>query len=115
MDASVMIAAGMAVLFGLMLFARRADTTGPQARKLVADGALLLDVRTKEEFQGGHVDGAMNVAVQELGGRLAELGKDKARPVVVYCLSGVRSGAAVRQLKSAGFTAVHNLGGMRNW
>jgi len=57
--------------------------------QLVADGALLLDVRTPGEFADGHVQGALNVPVQVLESRIAEL--DPARPVVVYCRSGNRS------------------------
>ena len=93
---------------------RSQDTTGEQARQLVKDGALLLDVRSPGEFAGGHLPGAKNVPVQELGGRLRELGQ-QSRPVVVYCLSGGRSAQAAQMLKAAGFTAVHNLGPMGRW
>lgn len=81
-------------------------------RKLVADGASLVDVRTTDEFGDGHVQGAKNIPVDQIGARMAEIPKDK--PVVVYCASGARSAAAARTLKNAGYDAI-DIGGMRNW
>jgi phage shock protein E len=87
--------------------------TGGHARGLVKDGALLLDVRTPQEFGAGHLEGAQNIPVQALSARLAEL--DKARPIVLYCRSGARSGSAMGLLKSAGFAVVYDLGPMTAW
>ena len=79
-------------------------------------GALILDVRTPEEFSRGHVPGAVNVPHSEVTGRLAELGEDRSRPVVVYCESGKRAGMAEGELLAAGFTDVQHLeGDMRAW
>jgi phage shock protein E len=80
--------------------------------QLVADGALLLDVRTPGEFADGHVQGALNVPVQVLESRIAEL--DPSRPVVVYCRSGNRSATAARMLRDRGFT-VTDVGAMSDW
>ena len=85
-----------------------------KARSLVADGARLVDVRTSGEFSGGHLDGALNVPVGDLSKRIAELG-DKAKPVVLYCASGMRSASAASTLRSAGFAEVHDLGAMARW
>lgn len=85
-----------------------------KARALVADGAKLVDVRSPAEFSAGHVDGAINVPVQELAKRAGELG-DKAKPIVVYCASGMRSASAVKILARAGFAQVHDLGAMARW
>jgi rhodanese-related sulfurtransferase len=83
-------------------------------RALVAAGATLLDVRTAEEFAQGHLEGAINIPVDELASRTAELGPhDQA--LVVYCASGRRSARASQTLRDAGFTAVHDLGAMSNW
>lgn len=87
--------------------------TGAEAKKLVAGGALLLDVRTPEEYAGGHVSGALNIPVQTLGQRLGEVGP-KEREVVVYCQMGGRSARAAAQLRAAGYK-VHDLGGMAGW
>jgi rhodanese-related sulfurtransferase len=85
-----------------------------KARSLVAAGARLLDVRTPGEHASGHIEGSLNVPVQELADRLAELG-DKKRPIVVYCASGIRSASAASLLKRAGFAEVHDLGAMARW
>ena len=82
--------------------------------QLVATGARLLDVRTREEFAAGHLRGALNIPVVELGDRLAEVGP-RDQPVVVYCASGVRSAHAADLLKRAGFARVYDLGPMSNW
>ncbi len=77
-------------------------------------GALLLDVRTREEFATGHLRSALNIPVQELANRLTEL-EHPERQLVVYCRSGARSGAATKLLKAAGFCRVHDMGAMSNW
>lgn len=77
----------------------------------IPDGALIVDVRSAAEYQGGHFPGALNIPVDEIGARTAELG-DKGKPIVVYCRSGRRSGIAKRQLEKAGFTNVVNSGSL---
>jgi phage shock protein E len=84
-----------------------------EGRELVAKGALLLDVRTPEEFRERHLEGALNIPVQELDLRVAELGA-KERPVVVYCRSGARSAAAAKVMTSAGYRVL-DIGAMSNW
>ena len=79
-----------------------------EAVAAAADMPLLLDVRTPSEYAGGHIDGAVNVPVDDLRGRLRELPKD--RPVVAYCQVGQRGYIATRVLVQAGFDA-RNLGG----
>ena len=82
-------------------------------RQLIEQGALLLDVRTRDEFHDGHVARAVNIPVQELAQRLHELGPT-TRPVVVYCRSGGRSAAAAQLLTQAGYQ-VKDLGPMSAW
>jgi phage shock protein E len=86
---------------------------GPEARRLVGNGAVLLDVRTPEEFATGHIDGAINIPVDDLDGRLSEVG-DKDKPVIVYCRSGSRSARAAKTLARAGYAA-RDLGPMTAW
>ena len=104
--------------FVMILFAAAAWAgpfiTGTEAKKMVDEGALLLDVRTVEEFSERHIEGAVNIPVQDLEKRLAEVG-DKERPVVVYCRSGKRSEKAKEILSGAGWKKVENLGGIDNW
>jgi phage shock protein E len=89
------------------------------ARKLVGQGALLLDVRTGEEFAERHLDGARNIPVGQMASRISEVeqltGGDRRRAIVVYCRSGSRSSRAKRMLQQAGFTRVSNLGSIDDW
>jgi phage shock protein E len=85
---------------------------GAEARALIGSGAVLVDVRTVDEFAELHLDGARNIPVGDLGGALGTLPKDK--PIIVYCAVGSRSAAAANMLASAGYD-VRNLGAMENW
>lgn len=76
----------------------------------IAAGANIVDVRTPEEFRGGSYPGAINIPVQDFARRLTEVPKDK--PVILFCASGVRSAAAARALKQAGYSDVTNAGGL---
>ena len=84
-----------------------------QARDRVAQGAVLLDVRTEAEFGAGHIPGALNVPVAELPRRTEEI--DGSKGVVVYCRSGGRSARAASILRHAGIEDVHDLGPMSAW
>jgi phage shock protein E len=92
-------------------------TKDPQAaRALIARGAVVLDVRSADEYAGGHLPNAVNLPVQEIGQRMAEVDRlvagDKTRPVVVYCGKGGRAGKAKQALEAAGYSSVTNGGGL---
>jgi phage shock protein E len=74
-------------------------------------GALIVDVRTPEEFVEEHYPNALNISVEEVQHRIDEFG-DKNRPVIVYCATGSRSAYAARVLKHFGFRDVINAGGL---
>ena len=76
---------------------------------LIKRGAIILDVRSKGEYQGGHITGSINISVDTLSNNLSKLKKDK--PIITCCASGMRSASAKSILKSNGFTEVHNGGG----
>jgi rhodanese-related sulfurtransferase len=77
---------------------------------------LILDVRTKDEFKGGHIKGAKNVPVEIIDTRLKEIEAYKDKQVLVYCHSGARSARAASFLRSAGFSDVKDMkGGIMNW
>lgn len=82
-----------------------------RVKAVVAAGGRILDVRGPDEFGGGHVEGALNIPVQVLAGRLSEVGP-KDQPVIVYCRSGGRSAQATSILKGAGWTEVIDVGPM---
>ncbi len=95
--------------------AKAPTVTAGDARSAVAAGALLLDVRTPAEFSEGHLEGALNVPVQELEAKWAALGVQADREVVVYCRSGARSARAKGMLEARGVKRVIDLGAMSNW
>lgn len=83
-----------------------------KAHELVAQGALLIDVRSGIEYWWSHVDGAVNISAGDLPEAMR--GFDKARPIIVYSRSGARSAQARNLLREAGFDA-YDLGAKRNW
>jgi phage shock protein E len=86
-----------------------------KARELIAAGAVVLDVRTPDEYRDGHLPTATNVPVDDVSTRLGEVDQlthgDKAKPIVVYCAAGKRAARAKQTLESAGYTHVVNGGG----
>ena len=77
-------------------------------------GAVLLDVRTKDEYQSGHVPGSKNIDAGEIE-KTVSVVSDKVTPLFVHCLSGARSGRAVSTLKNMGYTNVKNIGGISTY
>ena len=73
-------------------------------------GAVLLDVRTPQEYRAGHIPGSRNLPLQVLAGVEALAGPET--PIFVYCLSGARSRQAAGQLARMGYTRVKNIGGI---
>jgi len=108
MDRTQFIIIAAIVIFFLIRYL--SQVSPEKARSLYSKGALVLDVRSANEFATGHVDGAINIPVDELSGRIKEIDTDKEKAILVYCLSGTRSGFAVRILKSHHFSQVYNLG-----
>ena len=91
-----------------------ADTL--KATRLYNDDALILDVREDKEFSAGHIPKARHIPLGQLAGRLQELEKFKAKPILVTCRSGQRSARACGMLKKAGFETVYNqAGGIIAW
>jgi rhodanese-related sulfurtransferase len=84
---------------------------GPEVdyAQLVQEGAIILDVRSKGEYAGGHIKGSLNIAVDALQNNLEKL-KDKNKPIITCCASGMRSASAKSILKSKGYEQVHNGG-----
>lgn len=76
---------------------------------LIKEGAQIIDVRSKSEYQGGHIPGSVNIPLQSLQANLGKIKKDK--PVITCCASGMRSASAKSILKANGFQEVYNGGG----
>ena len=77
-------------------------------------GAVLLDVRTPEEYRGGHVPGSKNVPLTAIGDIASVIG-GKDTPLFVYCYSGARSRQAAGALRRMGYSNVKNIGGIAAW
>lgn len=74
---------------------------------------ILIDVRTKEEYESGHIPTAMNIPVDILSDNLPSM--DKQAFIIVYCRSGSRSGMAYQSLISLGYSNVKDFGSISNW
>lgn len=81
------------------------------ARIEAGDAPLILDVRSHDEYEAGHVPGAVNIPHDELPTRLDEISASKSDEIVVYCHSGRRAGAAESTLQAEGYTQVRDLEG----
>ena len=74
---------------------------------------IILDVRTQDEYNEGHLEKALLIPIDELEGRIDEL--DQNNPIIVYCRSGVRSNRAANILIENGFSEVYDMGGIMGW
>jgi len=83
---------------------------GPKVdyRDLLQKGAVIIDVRTPNEFRGGHIKTALNIPLNNLASQVSKIKKDK--PVITCCASGMRSASAKTFLQSNGFKEVYNGG-----
>ena len=74
-------------------------------------GAVLLDVRTPEEYRSGHIPGSKNIPLQTID-KVGSVAENKDMALYVYCQSGARSRQAAGMLKQMGYTNVNNIGGI---
>ena len=84
---------------------------GPKVdyKELLNNGATIIDVRTKAEYQQGHIRGSVNIPLNNFSNHYSKLNKSK--PIITCCASGARSAQAKSILKANGFSEVHNGGG----
>ncbi len=80
--------------------------------KLIDNGALLIDVRTKQEFKGGNLANSINIEYENIAKISQAIGQDKSRTVVLYCRSGRRASVALNALSKLGYNNVYNAGGL---
>ncbi len=81
--------------------------------ELIDQGAIIVDVRSKGEYSGGHIKGSLNIPLDQLNDHLKKF-KSKDQAILTCCASGMRSASARGILKSKGFTNVHNAGAWHN-
>ncbi len=89
------------------------EVSREEARKLLEDGAQLVDVRADHEWEAGHIAGAVHIPLDELAERVGEI--DRERPVILTCRGGNRSTMATAALAEAGFDAAKLSEGVVGW
>jgi len=109
MNWSIAVVAGI-VFVAFFAWKRLSFVSAEVARKQLAEGAVVIDVRSPEEFRSGHVPNAVNIPLGELRESLPRRVKDKSQVLLLHCLSGGRSGIAKQQIKGMGYQNVFNLG-----
>lgn len=90
-----------------------------EGRKIIEseNDYIILDVRTKEEYDDGHIPGAINVANEDISTSMQSIEQlpDKKRKILVYCRSGNRSKQAAKKLAALGYSNVVEFGGIIEW
>jgi len=93
----------------------KAEATGlPRKADAAMAKPLIVDVRTQEEWDEGHLQSAVHIPHDEISDEIAKHAKDKQRKIVLYCRSGGRAGVALQALKKLGYTNVENAGGFND-
>lgn len=95
-------------------FLKQPDINAGVEQYKTISGAVLLDVRTPDEYREGHIPGSRNLPLQTID-KAAEMVDNKDTPLFVHCLSGGRSRQATAILKQMGFTNVTNIGGIADY
>ena len=92
------------------------EIDAPEGASLLGDGTLFVDVRERDEWEEGHIPGAVHVPRGYLESRIEQLAPDHGQPIVVYCAGGSRSAFATKTMQELGYTNVVNLaGGYTDW
>ena len=93
------------------------NITAQEAKQIMdtEEGYIILDVRTQEEYDGGHIPGAILIPNTEIEARAEEELPDKNQLILVYCRSGRRSKLAAEALVSLGYTNIKEFGGIIDW
>jgi len=112
MEWTLILIVGVAVM-AMLLMKRTASASPEVLRQHLQNGALVIDVRSPEEFRSGHAPGAVNIPLHELRNQATRHAPDKDTVLLLYCLSGMRSLNGMRQLKRLGYQNVFNLGSLQ--
>ena len=99
---------------GLFDFLRQPDINQGVQTYCQTPGAVLLDVRTPEEYRQGHIPGSRNCSLQAIGAMPGMI-ESRETPLFVYCQSGARSSQAVSLLRQMGYTNARNIGGIAGY
>ena len=88
---------------------QQGDITSEELKNMVAQGAILIDVRSKQEYQEGHIQGAINICLYDLEKNIEKKVKNRQAKIILYCASGVRSKKAREILENMGYKDVYSL------
>ena len=93
------------------------NITAQEAKKIMdsQEGYIILDVRTQEEYDEGHIPGAIVISHEEIKEKAEEVLPDKDQLILVYCRSGRRSKIAAEALAALGYTNIKEFGGIIDW
>lgn len=93
------------------------NITAQEARQIMdsEEGYLILDVRTQDEYNEGHIPGAIVICHEEIAEKAEEMLPDKEQLILVYCRSGRRSKIAAETLAELGYTNIREFGGILDW
>ena len=101
----------VAITTSFVAYANTAPQTEQSAVQPEKEKGVWIDVRSAEEFNAGHLQGAVNIPHDKIIEGVKAIGSDKDAPINLYCRSGRRAEAALTELKNAGYTNVTNHGG----
>lgn len=99
---------------GFFSFLKRPDINEGLQKFRETNGAVLIDVRTKEEYAERKIDGSVNLPLDEIQ-KITTVVSDKSTPIFLHCRSGKRSGKAQKILTSMGYTNAVNIGGIMSY
>jgi phage shock protein E len=103
----------MKILIGLLVMILGSMGCDAPVHKIekISEDAIVIDVRTPQEFQSGHIKNAINIPYDVIGFKMKDVTEEKDREVLLYCRSGRRSGIALETLNKLGYTHAKNMGG----
>ena len=94
---------------------RYCEITVGEAYRLISAQEIMVDIRTREEYDGGHIENAVLVPNESIGSEMPEALPDKEATLLVYCRSGRRSKDAAQKLLELGYQKVCDFGGVIDW
>ena len=119
-----LLAGSLTLLSGCALSKTKADTAEDAYQKISAEEAyemmasqevVVVDVRTREEYDGGHIENAVLVPNESIGSEMPEALPDKEATLLIYCRSGRRSKDAAQKLLALEYQNVYDFGGVIDW
>ena len=93
-----------------IVYKRKGQLSVKKAREYFNNGAIVVDVRSKAEYDAGHLSQAVNAPVDTIAGTIAGIVYDRTKVVLLHCQNGGRSQKAADRLKAMGYRNAHNLG-----